>query len=104
MNCFGASGRQLRCSVAMTSTATLLCSDGARRANNYRAEIFVFFFFFLLGNFNSLSSAREKEKDKLLYAQVRAKEKEKKRVRKRKKERALKPVWSSSSQLLVLLL
>jgi hypothetical protein len=87
---------------AAGSTATLFCNDGARRTNSYRAEFFYFFFF--LGSFNGLFYAREKENDKLLYAQVHAREKEKKKARKRKKERALKPVWSSSSQLLVLLL
>jgi hypothetical protein len=60
--------------------------------------------FFLFGSFNGLFYARQKENDKLLYVQVRVREKEKKRAKKRKKERALKPVWSSSSQLLVLLL
>jgi hypothetical protein len=78
-------GRWLRCFAMM-----------ARRADSYRVKFFCFFFF-TFGNFNSLFYAREKEKDKLFDAQVRAREKEKNKARKRMKERALKPVWSSSS-------
>jgi hypothetical protein len=47
----------------------------------------------------ALLCARERERQTPLRTRV----KEKKRARKKKKERALKPVWSSSSQLLVLL-